>query len=301
LASVIIPLYHSWNTLGGCLDALAAQSEKRFETILADSSEDDRARRIAERYPRTTYLYSKRRLRPQAARNFGAERAASRLLVFTDPDIYPAKDWLATLLRRYEEAPAILFGPIACHGRRWVDRGVHLCKFNVCLPGGEPRPVRLGWSGNALIPRDAFDALGGWDMQHTQGDSVFSARARAAGYALRLEPGAVVDHDHEGVPVSGLFRERFARGREFAEIEAAGKLDASPRVASGAGHALRKILAMPLRVGGGLLRIARSAAAAGMTAELLMTFPVVLIGVMGWYAGMADGWRRTLTGRSPAP
>jgi GT2 family glycosyltransferase len=296
-ASVIIPLYHSEKTLPACLQAVAAQSYRDFETVLVDSSAHDAARAIAERYPQTIYVRSPKRLLPQAARNLGAERARGRLLVFTDPDIYPAPDWLAALIGEYQQRPAILFGPIACYGSRWVDRGVHLCKFNICLPGGPARPVRLGWSGNALIPREAFESLGGWDTAHTQGDSVLSARARAAGYELRFAPDALVFHDHEGVSVRNLLRERIARGREFAQLEAAGELDLGGSAKYGPLARLRKIAAMPFRVAGGLRRIAREAAAAGMRGEFARTFPVVVIGITGWYVGMADGWRRAKSGR----
>ena len=301
LASVIIPLYHSGGTLQGCLEALAAQTERRFETVLVDSSEDDGARAIAGQFERTTYLHSEKRLRPQAARNFGAARACGPLLVFTDPDIYPSPVWMATLLGRYMEAPAILFGPIACHGRRWVDRGVHLCKFNICLPGGSPRPVRLGWSGNVLIARSVFDSLGGWDTAHMQGDSVFSARARVAGCELRLEPDAVVFHDHEGISLAGLFKERFVRGREFAGMEAAGELGALPRGVSRPADVLRRVAVMPLRVLGGVRRVGRAAARAGLIEDYFLTLPAVLLGLIGWYAGLADGWRRSMSGRPAQP
>ncbi|MEZ5391448.1 MAG: glycosyltransferase family 2 protein [Bryobacterales bacterium] len=295
LVSVIIPLYHSETTLGGCLDALAAQTERRFETILIDSSETDAARAIAERHANVDYLHLSRRLWPQAARNFGAERARGRLFVFTDPDIYPRPEWLAQLVQSHERAPGIVFGPIACHGRRWVDRGVHLCKFNICLPGTPAGPVALGWSGNVLVARETFEALGGWDTVHTQGDSVFSARARRRGIELRLEPAAVVDHDHEGVALAALIRERAWRGREFAEMEAAGELDTGDQqTPPTVGRALVKAAAMPFRVGGALLRIGRSAARAGMADEFFVTLPVVTLGVAGWYAGMAAGWLRSI-------
>lgn len=292
VASVIIPLYHSWKTLACCLDALAAQTDQRFETILVDSSGDELARAIAAGREHTVFLQSGERLRPQAARNHGAQRAQGRLLIFTDPDIYAAPQWVKTLIQRYDEAPAMLFGPIACYGRRWTDRAVHLVKFNICLPGGAPRPVRLGWSGNVLIDRETFGALGGWDTDHTQGDSAFTARARAAGYAMRMEPEAIVFHDHEGVSLRAFFRERFLRGREFARMEATGALGPLPAGAGGGLDVAGRLAAMPLRALGSVRRVAKAAGAAGMFGDFLLTSPAVLLGLAGWYAGLADGWRR---------
>ena len=282
LVSVVIPLYKSAGTLGACLESLSAQTFSDFESILIDSSPTDETRALAESFPKAVYIHVERRMLPQAARNFGAARAHGSLLAFTDPDILPEPSWLSELVASHRGRPAIIFGPIACLGRRWVDVGVHFTKFSICLPRGASRSVRLGWSGNVLIDRTVFSKLGGWEESRTQGDSVFSARADAAGFELRFEPRAVVSHDHEGISVQALAKERFRRGREFAQIEASGELGAPPRSRFG-------VLLLPLRLFSGAWRIVRYAAQSGMLLDLIWASPVVAVGLVSWYAGLAAG------------
>jgi GT2 family glycosyltransferase len=154
-------------------------------------------------------------MNPQAARNVGARIANGELLAFTDPDIYPPSEWLSSVVGAYERTHGIVLGAIACHVRRRLDLAAHLCRFNVCLPVSQAGPVPMGWSGNILMARRAFDALGGWDAAHTQGDATFTAQARSAGHELWFEPDAVVYHDHAGVGLRAFLREHYARRCEF--------------------------------------------------------------------------------------
>jgi glycosyltransferase involved in cell wall biosynthesis len=288
LVSVIIPLYESQGTLGRCLVALKSQTFRDFEVILVDSSPHDKAHPVAQSVmPNAEYVHVERRLLPQAARNVGAERARGDLYAFTDPDVYPAPGWLEYLVGAWRAGHPVVLGCIACHGRRWLDRGIHFCKFNICLPGGEARSVPLGWSGNLLVGRRLFEALGGWDPEHVQGDSVFSARVRAAGHELWFEPRAVVEHDHEGVGFRGFVTERYRRGLEFASLELSGRLEpGEPAGASVSRRSLRQLLLSPLLVPRRVIRIGRVAAKARLGLEYCSTLPVVLSGVSAWYAGM---------------
>jgi GT2 family glycosyltransferase len=162
------------------------------------------------------YVHTDHRLLPQAARNCGAKHAHGKLLAFTDPDIYPAPDWLGRLGQAVTARHAVVLGSISCFGKRWLARGVHLCKFNICLPGGEARSAPLGWSGNVLVEREVFDSLGGWDEEYTQGDTAFTSRVRSTGGDLWFEPHAVVEHDHGRLRFVDFLRERYDRGFEFA-------------------------------------------------------------------------------------
>ena len=280
--SVIIPLYRSAATLPACLDALAAQTFTEFEVILVDSSPTDEARAIARSYPKAQYVHSERRLLAQAARNVGAGKARGPLLMFADPDVYLGPRCLAELVQTQQARSSIVFGPIACHGRRWLDIGVHFAKFSASLPGREARPVQFGWSGNVLMDQTVFNELGGWEESRTQGDTVFGARARAAGYEMWLEPEAVAFHDHEQVSLSELVSERYRRGREFAHMESSGELCGPPRSCAG-------VLLLPLRLLSRAWRVTRSAAESGSLVDLIWTSPIVAVGLVSWYAGLAAG------------
>ncbi len=295
LVSIIIPAYESDGTLAACLHAIRAQLWQDFEVIVVDSSLVDRARPIvAAIYPAATYVHSRVRLLPQAARNHGARHARGELLVFTDPDIYPPPHWLGTLVAAWRRGHAIVLGSIACHGNRWLDRGAHLCAFAICLPGGEAREVPLGWSGNILITRPVFNSAGGWEAGHVQGDSVFTARLRAAGHGLWFEPNAVVFHDHAGLTLRRFWGVRRSRGAEFAAIELAGSLGSSPWGTAITPLRLVPTLALlPLRVVHRALHVFRAARDARLTGDYVRTLPVVVLGLCAWYLGMGQTyWRQ---------
>jgi GT2 family glycosyltransferase len=285
--SVIVPVYESHATLRACLQSLSEQTFRDFELIIVDSSADDRARALAEGItPSGTYIHSPIRLWPQAARNVGARHAKGELLVFTDPDIYPPRRWLQMLVTAAAEHSVVL-GSIACHGRRFIDRGAHFCKFAICLPGGTAREVALGWSGNIGVRRSVFDAVGGWEAGFIQGDSVFTERVRRAGHPLWFEPGCWVAHDHDGVTLAAFVKERFGRGREFAAMEVQGILrDGRWAVAMTPARALGMMAITPLRIANAMRRIFAAAWRGGLTADCVQAAPLVFLGVAAWHAGM---------------
>jgi GT2 family glycosyltransferase len=304
LVSLIIPLYESDPTLGDCLRALKRQTFRNVEVILIDSTPHDAAATVARGVlPEATYVAAGHRLLAHAARNVGAAHAGGELLVFTDPDIYPNADWLERLVTAWRERPdAVVLGSIACHGRRWLDRGVHLVKFNVCLPGGDARAVPLGWSGNLLVERRVFESLGGWDAATILGDSLFTARARAAGHTLWFEPRAVVQHDHERVRFTNFVRERFRRGHEFAAVEDAGGFESNQSSpAASRPHPLRVLFLSPFRIVNRIVFIGRAASDSNLSADYWFTLPVVACGVIAWYAGICSyHWHRLTPWQRPA-
>jgi GT2 family glycosyltransferase len=339
--SVIVPTYKSDATLRACLSALAAQTFTGFELLIIDSTPDSipdstpdsapagdvtasatatanasanrianghrsRTRAIVEAAPLAVrYIESPVQLVSHAARNLGARQARGTLLVFTDPDIYPDPGWLAALVCAHDARGGVIFGPLACAGRRWFDIGVHLCKFAICLPERDARPVRYGWSGNMLCDRSAFDAVGGFPDRQSHGDTLLSANLRRAGVPLWLEPTAVVRHDHEAIRLRPFLRERFDRGAELAGLAADGSLTGSPWTRA---QRLRRVvttLIWPLKVARACLDVARGARRAGLTRDFVLTIPVIVAGQTAWVLGaslryLADGWAATVAQRREA-
>lgn len=310
--SVIVPTFRSAGTLRACLEALSRQTLAAFELVIIDSTPSDDAQRqrtrdIVRAAPASLtirHIESETRLWPHQARNLGVRHARADRLVFTDPDIYPEPGWLEALVRAQAARGGVIFGPLACAGRRWFDIGVHLCKFAICLPERAPRAVAFGWSGNMLCDRATFEAVGGFPGQPWHGDTLISARLREAGVPLWLEPAAVVRHDHEAIRWRPFLRERFARGAELATLSADGRLTGTPwtRV-----QRLRRVLTTmvwPVKVGAACVVVARGAARAGMTRDFLVTLPIVAAGQSAWVIGaslryLADGLRPASASRPP--
>ena len=299
--SVIIPAYRSGATLPRALLAIAGQSPPPLEIIVVGSSlpapdlSTLAALPVAVRYMQVAH-----RLYPHQARNYGAAYARGDLLLFTDPDIYPEPLWLHELVLAWQQTGAVVFGALACHGRRWLDIGAHFCKFHICLPGGPAHPIAFGWSGAMLIERSAFWAVGGFPDQLWAGDTMVSAQLRCDGYALWFVAHAVAQHDHEQITWRSLLRERYQRGREFGNMLAGESFGGAVWTNR---QLLRHVIGslfLPLQLLLTLARIARQAQAAGLLADYFWTLPVIVAGRAVWALGNATGYTDVLRRRMAA-
>jgi GT2 family glycosyltransferase len=288
--SVIIPAYRSYETIALSLETLAAQTYRDFETLVVDSSPDDRCEVIVQRFPHVALLRHATRLFPQAARNRGAAVARGRLLVFTDSDVSFDRRWLEILVQSHREKGGVISGAIDCFGKGWLDSGVHLCKFSKWLPGGAPRPTDCAPTANLLVTRALYDAIGGFRDEGFVGDVTFSWQARRLGEQLRFEPAAAVFHHHHH-RIAPFVRERFKRGFLFSGVRTRWH------------HNRRRIAffylvvsVFPIRLGRILLLVAGHAWRASWTRRYLSTFPVLAVGWAAWLAGESVGYVRFLLG-----
>ena len=293
VVSVVVAVYLSETTLDGFLDALARQTFRDFETILVDSGPTEAcARIVARRDEPHVYVRSTARLFPQAARNVGVERSRGRLLVFTDPDVYAAPDWLERLVATHGETGDVVVGALACHGSRWLARGIHLCKFSKWLPGGERRPVDMSPTANMLLPRTLFEETGRFHGDMLMGDATLSRDLLEARRTLLFEPRAVVDHHHLET-VRSFVRERWFRGIRYGQLRGGWIRGRKPLLL-----ALLLGSLFPLRIATNVALCARHAARAGELGTFLSTLPVVVLGFSASILGEAKGYAGALLGAS---
>jgi GT2 family glycosyltransferase len=248
-----------------------------FETVVVDSSPgEDTARLVQARFPEVTFQRSSERLRPHAARNRGMQLARGELFVFTDPDCVASPDWLARLVAAHEQGHPVVGGAIEPEGAGWVARGIHVSKFSAWTqssPRG-PRPDLA--TANALWSRTVMERLGPFSGESWSGDTELSWRVRAAGIELHFEPAAVVGHAHT-TGLSEFWRERFARGKDFARMRM--RVEAWSRR-----RAAAHLLAVPLVPALLLARALRRAGDDGLL-RTLVTVPVQLLGYVSWSLG----------------
>lgn len=291
--SIVIPAYDSHATLRGCLEAIGRQSFRDFELIIVDSGPSDLGEGIARTsFPWVRFERATARLLPHQARNRGVATSSGELLVFTDPDIYPEGDWLACLVAAHRESDGIVVGSLACHGRRWLDMGMHLAKFDLWLPAGRPGPAELAPTANQMCPRRIFDEVGGIPDDLMIGDTLFSWRVAARGHRITFEPRAVVSHHHQST-WSQLLWERYGRGAEFGKL----------RLEQGAWNRGRILLhlllsVVPVRWIRLVVRTMRNAWLAGMLRAALSTIPIIMTAHAAWLAGESRAYVSALQRRS---
>jgi GT2 family glycosyltransferase len=285
--SIIIPSYESQATVHATLESLRAQSFRSFETILIDSSSGDAVERIAANFHEVRYQRATQRLLPHEARNVGMRLARGDLLLFTDPDIVAAPDWIEKLLAAHRVTSAPIAGAVASVQRNWFGLGIHLAKFDLWLPGGEPRTVPIAASVNFFCPRAVLDDAGGFDGHEMIGDTLLSWELIRRGHTLRFAPDAIVYHDHRS-NFPELLRERFVRGADFARLRAERHNWSALQIC-----AILFATIFPLRLIKLIGRVFGACLRSHCLFDFIKTLPIITAGHAAWLAGEATQyWRR---------
>jgi glycosyltransferase involved in cell wall biosynthesis len=288
--SVIIPSYESQATARATLESLRKQSFRNFETILIDSSSGDAVERIAADFPEVHYHHATQRFLPHEARNVGMKLARSDLILFTDPDIVAAPDWIEKLLAAYDATSAPIAGAVASVQRNWLGLGIHLAKFDLWLPGGEPRTVPIAASVNFFCPRNLLDDAGGFNGREMIGDTLLSWELIRRGNTLRFAPDAIVYHDHRST-FPELLRERFVRGTDFARLRAQRENWSVLWTC-----AILFATIFPLRLIKLVARVFGACLRSHCLLDFIKTLPVIAAGHAAWLTGeTTQYWRRLLS------
>ena len=220
MISVIIPVFNRRENLRLCLAALDKQTVPNFEVVLADDGSDDDPLSVFHEFDtrfEQRYVWHERRgVQIALCRNEGAAIAQRKAFLFLDSDVLlnpTALGHYTNILKanpdvivagRYDWLPPQLISAHDVHNK-WeqIIRGemppMEIGGAPLGLLGPDPRlqnpnlfnssiiqygPYCLSlFSGNLLIPRRVFFALGGFDaamVGHGGEDAEFGMRAQKA-------------------------------------------------------------------------------------------------------------------------
>jgi N-acetylglucosaminyl-diphospho-decaprenol L-rhamnosyltransferase len=211
--SVIVVNYNAGAHLSRCLAALAAQTHRDFEAIVADNASNDdsfAAARANCADPRFAFVANDANLGFAAANNRAAQSARGTWLALLNPDAFPEPDWLERLLEATRRHPeAAIFGSTQLQDTdpSRLD-GCGDAYFAPGLPwrGGYDAPVSAlppddaetfsACAAAALIRADVFRAMGGFDATFFCycEDVDLGFRARLAGHRCVQARRAIVRH-----------------------------------------------------------------------------------------------------------
>lgn len=200
MISVIIPAYNSAATLGACLQAIQKQDYRgKKEVIVMDDGSTDRTAAVAQQF-RGVKLLAQKHAGPAAARNRGARAARGEIILFTDADCIPSRDWMREMASPFADAAvAGVQGAYRTGQRELVARFSQLeieDRYNRML-----RFPRIDFIGTyaAAYRKKAFLEFGGFDESFPSAsgeDSELSFRLAEAGHQMVFAPTAVVSHRH---------------------------------------------------------------------------------------------------------
>jgi N-acetylglucosaminyl-diphospho-decaprenol L-rhamnosyltransferase len=222
--TVAVVIYNSGPTLGACLQSLAAQTFRDFETLVIDNASPDPADAATARaLPWASLVENRENLGFAAAVNQAARLGRGRWLVLLNPDAYADDDWLAQLMAaaaRRPDARSFTSRQLMAENPRVLDGlGDVMSGYGIPYRGGflrdDPGDTPEGevfspCGASMMIDRELFLALGGFDEQFFCycEDVDLGYRLQLAGEPTVLVPQAVIRH--EGSASSGGRKSEFA-------------------------------------------------------------------------------------------
>ena len=222
-AAVIIPNLNGIAYIRGCLDSLAEQSCRDFETVVIDNgSEDGSAQVIEEEYPWVKLKKLSRNTGFCHAVNLGIRMSDAPVVILLNNDTVCRPDFVRELLSGIERHPKAFS---CCSSMRRLDKpdllddaGDYYCVLGWAFAAGKDREASLyakerkvfaSCGGASAYRRDYLEKTGLFDEKHFAylEDIDIGYRARILGYENWYIPSAQVLH--AGSASSGSRYNRF--------------------------------------------------------------------------------------------
>ena len=198
--SIIVPAYNAAETLGECLAALLDQSIPRgeYEVIVVDDGSTDATQELVEQYG--VHLLTQANQGPAAARNLGVRHARGEILLFTDADCVPVRNWIEAMVAPFVDPEIVgAKGVYRTRQNELVARFVQLEYEDKCGRMRLEPYIDFIDTYSAAYRKAVFQKNGGFDPAFPQAsgeDIDFSWRLSRKGYKMVFAPDAVVYHRH---------------------------------------------------------------------------------------------------------
>ncbi len=208
--SIVIPAYNAVGVIGGCLESLANQIEgtPSFEVLLVDDGSSDDTVKFLEDFktndpvigPVMTVLKQEINQGPAAARNAGARAAKGEVILFTDSDCVPERDWVSKMWEPFADSGiAAVKGAYRTRQKSVVARFAQAEFEDRYRLMEKASSIDVVFTYSAAFRRTIFLELGGFDTSFPVADNEdteFSWRLVGAGHKIAFQPSAIVYHLH---------------------------------------------------------------------------------------------------------
>ncbi|MFI4973431.1 MAG: glycosyltransferase family 2 protein [Caulobacterales bacterium] len=216
--SIVIPSYNRADHLSRLLPRLAPQAREAGAEIIIvdDGSADRRYAEIVRPFADVAVLHRMERNTGRgAATRIGVELASGDWIVFTDDDVWPPQDWLATLASLLTRFPELEAAGGTCRPQARLRRGL-VEAFTLTRPNFVPRPYFGRGSMKCMITAcmavraDVLAKVGGIDVNFSSGqDHNLTWRLRRSGARMHMTGEWWVGHD-QAWPLADLCKRMHA-------------------------------------------------------------------------------------------
>ena len=199
MISVIIPVYNGERTIGKCLESVTNQTKEPGEIIVVDDGSTDNTRGIVKEFKEAILLVQEHK-GPAVARNFGARKAKGEILLFTDSDCVPERNWTSEMAKPFRNKN--IAGVQGIYGTMQRELMARFSQLEI-----EDRYERMKSFGNidfigsysAGYRKPVFLESGGFDESFPAAsgeDPELSFKLAEMGHKMVLNPRAMVYHEH---------------------------------------------------------------------------------------------------------
>jgi len=199
--SVVIPAFNASKTIKQCLDSIVNQKvDDKYEIIVVDDGSVDDTAKIIKLFKKVTYIFQKN-AGPATARNRGWKGANGEIVVFTDSDCVPEKDWLREMIRPFSKYKDL--GAVGGAYGKTINKDKKLA----VLIGEEIkyRYTKIGkWtdahgSYSLAVKKEVLKKVGGFNKFYpvaTAEDWDLCYKITKAGYKIYFNKKAKIGHRH---------------------------------------------------------------------------------------------------------
>lgn len=162
--SIIIPTLNEGAFLSTILQNLVKQKENNFETLVVDGSSEDNTRQVAESFIQVlpiSFLQIKKR-NPAAQRNFGAQKAQGKYLVFLDADTRITPFFIKKLHAYISKEKGLLFIPHVIPDDANPQNKITFNVVNFLIEASQYIGKPFSTGGSMIVERHLFHTLGGF-------------------------------------------------------------------------------------------------------------------------------------------
>lgn len=218
MASVIIPALNEEENIGRCVAALKEidmpDVDMGLEIIVVDNGSQDRTVEIARGLGATVYVQPD--LTIGGVRNYGAARSRGDILAFVDADCVVSKSWLTRAAGTIGRESADMVGSFhdIPDEFSWVARTAKL--VDNTKTGTD---VQFIPSGNMIVKRSSFDAVGGFtETLETSEDVDLCHKLKQSGFKLFLDPGIRSVHLRARKGIGDLIKKEMWYGKNMCSV-----------------------------------------------------------------------------------